>query len=335
MKIKSQDAPHIRHQERTISLMTDVIITLLLLYVMAFYYYGVRVILLGALSVATCLAADVLCLLMRRSRPRLRDLSAVVTGLLLPLLMPASVPYLVVATAALFGIVVAKHPFGGVGHNVFNPAAAGICFAVICFGADVFFAYPPTQEKLPAFGAIESTIVNSPAFTLQLGGVPQLDLSDMALGNFVGPMGATNILVILACLLFLVFRKTIRWEMPVAFFVTAALFAFLFPRADMPRTLSVCYELMSGMLFFGGVFLLGDPVTSPKRGWSKVAYGVVAGIVVMLFRRYGNLEEEFVFAILIMNATVWGFDMLGERLARLVRGKQFESVHGTKIHKKA
>lgn len=334
MRIKHFEAPHIRHGERTVSLMLDMVIMLLLLYGMAFFYYGPRALVLGVLSVASCLLADLACILMRRSRVRLRDLSAVVTGLILPLLMPASVPYHVVVAAALFAILVAKHPFGGVGNNIFNPAAAGMAFAVICFGNAVVFSYPSPLGWLPVFGKLEAAVLDSPASVLNLGGAPRHDLLDMAMGNFPGPMGATNILVILACLLFLIFRRTVRWITPVTFLAAVSAFAFLFPRANVTGLQSVAYELMSGMLLFGGAFLLGDPVTTPKRGWSKAAFGLAAGVVVMIFRRYGELEDSLVFALLLMNAMVWAFDMLGEHLASLVRRKRFESFDSPKVQKK-
>jgi len=316
--------------------MGDAVLVLLILYAMAFYYYGPRAIALGLWSACISAAADIVCVKVRRRKIHYRDLSPIVTGLLIPLMMPATVPYHVVAAAALVAIVVAKHPFGGVGHNVFNPAAAGFSFAAICFG-QALFVYPNPLQKLPVFLNAELEIVTgiSTAFTLRLGGTPQYELVDMALGNFPGPMGATNILVILACLLYLVFRGTVRWQMPLSFFATVFLFALLFPRLDASRLMSVGYEMMSGLLLFGGVFLLGDPVTTPKRDLSKVAFGFASGVVVMLYRRFGNMEEGFTFAILLMNASVWTFDMLGERLYCKLRRRGLEVLEDKKVQKKA
>lgn len=326
-------APHIRYEESTCTIMGDAILTLLFLYAMAFYYHGPRTVALGGVSAAASILCDVFCILLAGRRPHLRDLSALVTGLIIPLLMPASIPYHIVAAAAVFAIVVVKQPFGGMGYNVFNPAAGGVAFATICFTGQMFL-YPQPREWLPVFGETQSALVNGPSFTLALGGIPQYDILDMALGNYPGPMGATNILVILACLLYLILRNTVRWEMPVSFLLTAGVFAWLFPRAGMLPRESVLFEMMSGLLLFGGVFLLGDPVTTPKRDWSKVGYGVTAGIIVMLFRRYGNLQESFVFAVLLMNAAVWAFDMLGERLASLIRRRKFEAFNDQKTQKK-
>ncbi len=336
MTLNTQDAPHIRHHESTRTLMLDAILVLAVIYGMAFYYYGPRIIGLGLAAVLSSVLLDAVGTFMRGSRPNIRDLSAVVTGMILPLLMPVSVSYSVVFIAVTVAVLISKHPFGGVGHNVFNPAAVGFSFVAICYPAQLFTYPVPLTQQLPMFGPVGEFLTGvSPEFTLKLGGVPKYDILDMALGNYPGPAGATNILVILACLLYLVFRNTVRWEMPVSFFITVSALAFLFPRGDVSGWQSVAFELMSGILLFGGVFLLGDPVTTPKRDFSKVVFGVISGIMVMLFRRYGLMEEEFTFALLLMNASVWGIDMSGEYLHSIIRRKRFETFNGKKIQKKA
>lgn len=336
MNLSTAAAPHIRYNENTRVLMGDAILTMLIIYGMAVYYYGMRAVTLMSVSVLSALIADVLCVLAVGKRPNGRDLSAIVTGMILPLIMPATIDYWIVAIAAIFAITVAKHPFGGVGHNVFNPAAAGFAFVAISFPEKIF-TYPVPLEHIAVFGELSYQTGISPAFTLELGGLPKYDLVSMALGAFPGPMGATNIVVILTCLLYLVSRNTVRWVTPLSFFAATAAFAFLFPRigyfnsAVNIRMQSVAYEMMSGMLLFGGVFLLGDPVTAPKRGWSKVAWAVTAGVAVMMFRRFGNFEEELPFAILLMNATVWFFDMAGERIASRIRRKNIEDIDGNTV----
>lgn len=352
MILKPHDAPHIRHNENTRVLMIDAILAMLFLYGMAYFYYGPRVLVLGAAGLLTALACDILGVLFARRKLNTRDFSPIVTGMLLPLFFPAAIDYHVVVAGAVFAILVAKHPFGGVGHNVFNPAAAGFSFAAICF-PDKVFAYTAPSVYLPLAGPIETPFVNSPAFTLSLGGVPRLELVDMLLGSFPGPMGATNILVLIACLLYLLFRRTVRWQTPVFFLLSVAFVSFAFPRGGeglttlsgaeiaahelifqgeqvaldfTARATMTAYEMMSGCLLLGAIFLLGDPVTTPKRDWSKIAFGIVSGVMAMLFRRYGGFEEAVPFAVLLMNASVWGFDMVGERLAHLLRSRDREKT---------
>ncbi|MGI6403491.1 MAG: RnfABCDGE type electron transport complex subunit D [Oscillospiraceae bacterium] len=334
MQLKQYPAPHIRMSQTTRGVMADAIAALSFLYAMAYYYHGPRSLVLGLGSVAICLFCDVLCTIVFKKRYNLWDHSAIVTGMMLPLMMPASVDYRIVAVAGIFAMVVAKAPFGGVGHNIFNPAAAGFSFAAICFG-DALFTYPPADLKLPLWGAVEFPLATSPAFVLQLGGIPDYDQMSMLLGKYPGPMGATNILVLIACLIYLVSRGTVRWSMPLSFFATVGVLAFVFPRSSAGGLASVGYELASGLLLFGGIFLLGDPVTTPKREMSKVAFGITSGVMVMLFRHYGNMEEGITFALLLMNAAVWGFDMAGERIARLIRRKKLGTLEGEKVPKKA
>ena len=326
MQAEQLRAPHIRHRESTRAMMIDVLLALVALYAISFYYYGQRALVLGLVSLVTAVLADTGALLLMRRRIHIRNLSAAITGLILPLLMPVSVELYVPVVAALFAIIAAKAPFGGFGHNVFNPAAAGFGFAAICFPVQMS-SYPAPLTHLPIKLVRENLVfITSPALSLKAGGIPQFDIIDMLLGDYAGPLGATNILVILACLLYLIFRGTIRWEAPVFFLLTTSILSFWFPRAQISGFDSFLYETMSGTLLFGAVFMLGDPVTSPKRDWAKVAYAIIAGCIVMLFRHIGNTEEGFVYALLLMNAAVWGFDMLAEEVAGRIRRKKPPSL---------
>ena len=324
MEIKTYSAPHIRAAQTTRGVMWDAIIALSFLYALATYYHGPRALVLGLGSALFCGLFSLFAELCCGRRPNTRDFSAAVTGLILPLMMPASVPYMIVIMAGAFAILVAKAPFGGTGHNVFNPAAAGFSFVVFMFGP-ALFTYPPPTMRLPLWGLIEFTPPVSPARIMMLGGTPGHDMFDMILGNYPGPMGATNILILIACLLYLVFRGTVRWSVPLSFFGAVAAIAYLFPRGQAVGLASVGYEIATGLVFFGGIFLLGDPVTTPKRETAKIAFAICTGITVMLFRHFGNMEEQLTYALLLMNAAVWGFDMAGERIAGWRRRRRFEA----------
>jgi len=308
--------------------MWDAIVALSFLYAMATYYHGPRALVLGIGSALVCSLCDLFATLACKRKPNIRDFSAVVTGLILPLMMPASIPYHIVVIAGVFAIFVAKAPFGGTGHNVFNPAVAGFSFVVFCFG-DTLFTYPPPDMTLPLWGPIEFIVQASPARIMMLEGTPGHGVLDMLLGNYPGPMGATNILILIACLLYLVFRGTVRWSLPFSFFASVAAFAFLFPRGAATGIASVGFELAVGLVFFGGIFLLGDPVTTPRRESARVAFGICSGIVVMLFRYFGGVgegrEELMTYALLLMNAACWSFDMAAEWLAGRIRRARFES----------
>ncbi len=317
MNLTVRRAPHIRISETNRTLMVDMIISLVPLYIMAYLYYGIRALYLGVWGILVAVAADCAGVLLRREKLNVRDLSSVVTGMMVPLLLPASISYTTVAVAVLFGILVAKQPFGGVGQNIFNPTAAGIAFVTLSWPNQVL-RYPTPLAELELFGDVTAQLSESPAYALKMGGVPIIDPIDMLLGNFKGPMGATYILVIAACLLYLLVRRTVRWNVAIPFLGVVAVMALLFPRANLTWAESIAYEMFSGSLFFGAVFLINDPVTSPKHRQAQILYGVLAGVLTMLYRYFGGLEQGVVFAILIVNALSATLDKFSEVLPDLI-----------------
>ena len=330
MKLHAQNPPHIRSRESYQTIMVDVIIALLPLYAMATYFYGNRVILLGVFAAAFALLLDMVFVALRHRVPNIRDYSAVITGLLIPLLMPASSRFDIVALAVFFAMAVVKHPFGGIGQNIFNPAVAGVAFVSVCFPRSMF-SYPVPFDVLPVNITEEIRLVASPARSLALGGVPALAPLDMLLGNFPGPMGATNILVLVTCLLFLAVRRSVSISLTASYIAGFSFVAACWPRAMLSPAFSVFYELASGIALIAAVFLINDPVTSPKRIESKIIYGFLAGCFCMMLRKIGRYEESILFALLIMNAIVWMTDILGERLAHKIRRANIESQKDKEI----
>jgi len=331
MKLRNFTAPHIKAVDSNRTMMGDVIISLLALYFMAVWNYGMRAVMLCAISVATAYIADFICIFIDGRRFNIRDYSSVVTGMLLPLMMPASIDYYIVVAAALFAIVVAKQPFGGIGQNIFNPAAAGFAFIAICWPQKLFL-YPLPLDRLETISKVTTKLVQSPIGTIKLGGKPNFGIIEMLLGGVPGPMGATNFILIAACMLFLVFRKTISWQLPVSFMSTVALFALIFPREPLNPSQSLLFELTGGMMFFSAVFVLTDPVTSPKRRSSMALYGVVAAIISMLYRHFGGFEEGVMFALIFANSLGPIIDRLNETFRyKFIRGSGFEIISGKKI----
>lgn len=318
MNLKPMTPPHIRMQASNRTVMTDMIIALFPLYFMAFYYYGLRSAVVGILSIVTCTVTESICVKMKGEKLNPRDLTSVVTGMILALMMPATIDFSIVVVAGVFAIAIAKQPFGGTGYNIFNPAAAGLSFVAICWPQKVFL-FPVPFENLPLFVDETVKLVQSPAGTLSQGGIPRYDFIDMLLGNFPGPMGATNILVIMTCLLFLLIRKIVRWQTPVGFLSACFLMALLFHRAGGSVGDSLLFELFSGSLIFGAVFMVTEPVTGPKRDYGRFAFAFVAGVVNMLFRYFGNMEQSISFTILVMNVFVPLFDSTEEAIYRKIR----------------
>lgn len=330
MKLMSNNPPHIRSKDTVATIMQDAIIAMIPLYFMAYYFYGMRAVLLGLTGVATCCIADVLCVKLAGRKIGLADISPVITGMLIPLFMPATISYNIVIIASIFAICVVKQPFGGSGQNIFNPAAGGLAFAIICFPQKMF-SYSMPLDKLALGNLIEFKAANSPAYTMFLGGAPKIDAVEMFLGNFPGPMGATNILVLTTCLLFLIVRKTASIKMTASFLLSVSILSLIFPRANMNGFESVQFELMSGTLLISSIFLLNDPTTSPKRESSKVLYGVAVAIATVFYRYYGGFEESTIFAILFMNTLVWIIDINNEKLHSRLRRHRFEINKAKKL----
>ena len=306
-------APYIRHPESSRTVMSDMIIALMPLFCMSFFYYGPRVFLVGGVSVLTCLLADWMCSLLLHQKINPRDLSPVVTGLIITMLVPPAVALYVVVWAALFAILVAKAPFGGTGHNIFNPAAAGLAFSTICWSGQMF-GYTSAMQRLPM--VIDETVrfVQGPTAALKVGGISRIGLTELLLGNFPGPIGSTHTLIIFACLIYLVARSAVRWYLPLSYVAAVSLLSACYRPFGVTPLESIANELFAGSLFFVAVYLLCDPVTTPKYRISRVLYGFSAGLLTMLFRYYSPFELSAVFAILAMNALAPAFDCFCEWL---------------------
>ncbi len=319
-KLMFQNAPHVRQSESVLTIMTDVVIALVPLYVMSFFYYGARALMLGLCGAASCFAFAAAGSFIIKEKPNPRDLTPVITGLIIPLLMPADIPYHVVFAACAVAIFVVKLPFGGTGYNLFNPAAVGFASVALCW-PDLVFRYPDVLRTLSVFGENAEKAAVSPAHSLAIGAVPEYDVLDLLLGSAPGPMGATNILVIVACGIFLIVRKAVNWRTPVFFLLTYGICAALFPRIGGSAFDALCYELFSGMIVFGAFFMLSEPVTSPKRDFGKLLYSVAAGIVVFLFGYFGGFEDGFVYALIVLNVFAPVFDTVCENTLHLYRNR--------------
>lgn len=286
-------------------MMLEVVFTLCVLLILPVVYHGWRPVVMALCTVLACALCEVLFSLIQRTRIEDGDFSTVITGLVITLLMPLNAPLWLPAAAGAFAILVAKRPFGGTGRNPFNPAAAGVAFVTICWPDKVFsYLNPSAAGQLPLFADCAVELVKSPAAMLHQGFKPDIVPLQMLWGNFAGPIGTTAILIIAACGFYLLIRRTIRWETVAAFFVMAALVAALFPRYPCAALTSVKYELMSGSLLFCGVFMVTDPVTSPRTMLGRAIYGAFAGLLVMGFRHFGEYEQGACFALLVANAAV-------------------------------
>ena len=319
-KLMFQNAPHVRQSESVATMMADVVIALLPIYLMSFFYYGARSAVLGLCGVFSCVAFAFIGKLALKEKTKF-DLTPVITGLIIPLLMPADIPYYIVVCACAVAILVVKVPFGGTGNNLFNPAAVGFASVALCW-PEIVFRYPAPMQVIEIFGESTAKIASSPASSLAIGAVPDYEVLDMVLGSVPGPMGATNIFVVAACGIFLMVRKAVNWITPVSFLVPYAVLTGLFPRIGGSPFDALCYELFSGTVIFGAFFMLTEPVTSPKRDFGKFLAGISSAVVVFLFRYFGGLEMGFANALILMNVFSPVFDRVCEDFLHVYRHKE-------------
>ncbi len=309
---KITKAPFLRSEFTVQSLMWDMLIVMPFLYIMPIFFYGFRVLKSLIISLTVSYWLDMLCIRFRDKKFNFGELSSLVTGAIIPLLLPASINAWIIVAADIIAILVAKHPFGGLGNTPFNCAAVGYCFAAISW-SDKVFAFTKPMQWLNIFGSVESSanFVDTAAQNLANGGRPLLDPFDIISGNVAGAAGATCLIVILAAAIYLIFKHTITIQIPLGVLLGAAVFAFIFPRITTGRFESVWFELTSGVLIFGAVFMATEPSSSPKHPHAKWIYGALIGIITMLFRHFGKVEIAFPFALIIANSFTPLVDKIG------------------------
>lgn len=279
---------------------------------MAWFYYGLRPVLMGAVAFVLGSLCDRLVCLLRR-RPHLpQDYSSECFALLIALLLPPACSWYVLVAAVLAGVLVGKEVFGGYGSYPFHPAAVGFAVAAVSWPEEVF-RYVAPGTKLPLWDASGVATTRSISEVLQNGGLPSVSGLEMVVGNYAGAIGTTALLVILACALYLLVRRDIGLYAPLGYLAACAAIAFVFPRQTVlagtslfatlgPRLNLVRYELMSGGLLFGAVFLVNEPFTTPRqhRG-GRFLYGILLGAMTMGFRYYGAYSSSICFALLAIN----------------------------------
>ncbi len=278
----------------------DYIVCAVPLIALAVAIYGWRPLIIVVIAVITALVCDLLNALLRRQRFDISDISSINFVIVFVLMLPASVSYSVVVFGAAATVLLGKHAFGGYGCYPFHPTAFGFALTSVCWPQQVF-NYPEPFTQLGLGINCTALLYEAPAYTLKMGGVPDYDLTDLLIGNFPGPMGATFCLIIIAAFVLLAEHRTMTMHTSVAFFLTCSLYAFVFPRIPATRPESVLYEMLSGALVFGAVFIANEPSCSPKRPTAKLVYGAILGLTTMLVRQFGVYEMGFCYAILLVN----------------------------------
>lgn len=293
-KLTVSASPHFRSRQTTSGIMLDVIIALVPSLVAAYIIFGVRTLILSAVSVIACVAFEYLSRRIMKRHNTISDLSAVVTGLLLAFNVPATMPVWMVIIGDFFAIVIAKQFFGGIGQNFVNPALIGRIVLMSSFPSKMGSFPEPLVSTVPLTSA-------TPLASLKSGASPEQSLLGMFLGLRGGCLGEVCIAALLIGFVYLLVRKVISWHIPVAYIGTVAVIMLLAGKGDFEYML---YELMAGGLVLGAVFMATDYTTSPVSKKGKIIYAVGCGIITSLIRIFGNLPEGVSFSIIIMNILV-------------------------------
>ena len=296
-------SPHLHTKTSTKSLMRDV--AMMPAVIVSVLFYGWSALAVLGVSVASCVLLEYLITKYLLKKPcTICDFSAVVTGVLLALNVPSTTPWWVVFIGAIFAIGVAKMTFGGLGQNLFNPAIAGRVFLLISFPT-----YMTDWTRPQGFigGGLDALSGATPLGLAKEGGVAAiegLDYMDMLFFNIGGSAGELSAIAILIGFVYLLVRRVIRPYITLSILATVAVFSGIFWAINPEQFTDPVFNLLTGGLLLGSVFMATDYVTSPMSNLGGIIYGVGIGLITMLIRYFGAYPEGVSFAILIMNCFV-------------------------------
>jgi electron transport complex protein RnfD len=334
--LKISPSPHIHDNVSAHRLMRDVIIALMPALLVSTYYFGLRILIVTVVSILTCVALEYfLGKYALKSKSTIGDLSAVVTGLILAFNLPPTLPLGMVVLGAVFAIGVVKISFGGLGCNPFNPAIVGRIFLLISFpkemttwvkaeGFNTAWSLPADTASLDAvtgatpLGIIKGAMAAGKDLT-EVFAQNDFNYLEMLFGKIGGSFGEISIIALLIGFAYMLIRRVISWHMPVYIFATVIVFSGILWFVNPARYSDPLFQLLTGGLMLGSIFMATDYVTSPMTKKGMLIFGVGIGLLTIIIRTWGSYPEGISFAILIMNAFV-------PLINRYVKPKRFGEV---------
>ncbi|NCC68811.1 MAG: RnfABCDGE type electron transport complex subunit D, partial [Clostridia bacterium] len=281
-------SPHIKDKTNTSSIMRDVLIALAPALIASVLIFGMRALLVTAVCVAFSVGGEWAFEKIVKKSNTIGDLSAAVTGVLLAFNLPVGIPFWQAAFGSLVAIIVVKQLFGGIGQNFANPAITARIVMVLAFSSTM------TTWVIP--GAADAVSSATPLVILKgaEGGGTLPAISDMLLGIRGGCLGETSAIALAIGGIYLLLRRVISWHTPVAFIGTVFVLTLLLGQQPV-------YQLLSGGLLLGAIFMATDYATTPSTDWGRIIFGVGCGLITVLIRVWGNYPEGVSFSILLMN----------------------------------
>ena len=288
--------------------------------VMGVYHFGLPALFTILISVASCVAFEALFQLAIRRPVQVYDFSAVITGILLALTLPPTVPYWMIVVGSFFAVVVAKGFFGGLGCNVWNPALTGRAFLLIGFP----FALGASWVAPGADSVSSATPLANPNVLAGTDLTSKLDYYwNLFIGNHAGCIGETCIAAIIISAIFLLITNVIDWRAPLTMIATCLILSVLAGN-------DALYTLMSGGLLFGAVFMATDYTTAPVTKPGRLVFGAGCGLITFLIRQFGGYPEGVMFSILIMNSLVPFLNKISQKKYGYKSTKIKKNIHEEK-----
>lgn len=312
-KLHISTAPFLKDKETTPKIMFFVIYTLIPVFLVSFYYFGLSAVAVTLTAVLSCVFTEWLFNKKDDHFKSIKDGSGILTGLLLALTLPPGFPLWMVFIGGMVAIGMGKAMWGGLGQNVFNPALLGRAFLQAAFPTAIttwsapdggYFTFRGTNTALPFFQGTPADVMTgaTPLSQMKFEQAPT-DTIDLMLGGTGGSLGETCGILLLLMGILLVLKKIIKWRIPLAILLTVVVFSGIFWLIDPVAYPSPGFMVFSGGLLLGTIYMATDPVTTPltpKGGW---IFGIGVGVLVVLIRNWGGLPEGVMYAILLMNAS--------------------------------
>ncbi len=296
-KLVVSASPHLRTKDTTTRIMLDVIIALLPALGASIAIFGPRVLAVTATTVISAVLSEYVARKVMKRHNTIKDLSAVVTGLILAFNLPVSIPLWMAAVGSFFAIVVVKQFFGGIGQNFANPAIAARIFLLISFGQQMGnWTAPLAWRNADAVSSATPLAILGGESTEALPSLVQ-----MLIGVRGGSLGETCSIALIIGGIYLIARKVIMPKIPLAYLGTVAVVMLIAGKFDLEF---LAYQMMGGGLLLGAFFMATDYSTSPIKSNAKIVFGIGCGLITCIIRLFGSLPEGVSFAILIMNLLV-------------------------------
>ena len=287
--------PHVRSKESIQSIMRDVIIALVPATAAGIYYFGMNALVLVIAAIVSAVAFEALCQKVMKKPVTVSDLSAVVTGLLLAMNLPAAAPVWVAIVGSAFAIIFGKQLFGGLGQNFINPALAGRAFLLASYPTEM------TTWSVPnGLEVADAATYATPLAQLKAGNL-EASLGELVLGQCGGTIGETCAIALIIGGVYLLYKHVISWKIPVIYIATVAILFAVIGRQGVRMPLQ---EIMAGGVMLGGIFMATDYASSPVTPKGQIIFAVGAGLITYLIRTFGGYPEGVSYSILIMNCAV-------------------------------